>query len=134
MQTYERIIELMKYLNLNKNSFSEEIGMSSNVTIGRIINEKRTPNPSTLQKIINRFPQVNYDWLLTGEGEMLKNNQQIGDISHSTVVGANVNGNGNKITHNDFADMIELQKGYQDLLKRKDEQIDRLIGLIEKSK
>jgi len=80
MQAYERIIELMKYLNLNKNSFSEEIGMSSNVTIGRIINEQRTPHPSTLQKIVKRFPQINYDWLLTGEGEMLKGNDDENSI------------------------------------------------------
>jgi len=76
MQAYERIIELMKYLNLNKNSFSDEIGMSSNVTIGRIINEKRNPSKTTLEKIVNRFPQINYDWLKTGNGEMLKNDYE----------------------------------------------------------
>ena len=28
--------------------------------------------------------------------------------------------------------MIRLQLGYQDLLKKKDEQIDRLLSLLEK--
>jgi len=76
MKPHERIIEVMKLLNLNKNSLSSEIGMSSNVTIGRIINEHRTPNQATLKKIVDRFPQINYDWLLTGEGEMLKTEEK----------------------------------------------------------
>lgn len=63
---------------------------------------------------------------------MLKNNQQIGDITNSSVVGANVNGN--YITHNDIKGMIELQKGYQDMIKKSREQIDRLIGIIENTK
>ena len=31
-----------------------------------------------------------------------------------------------------IAGMIALQKGYQELLKKSQEQIDRLIGIIEK--
>jgi hypothetical protein len=29
--------------------------------------------------------------------------------------------------------MIELQKGYQDMIKKSQEQIDRLIGIIEQN-
>ncbi len=80
----------MDYLNLNKNSFSVAIGMSSNVTIGRILNEDRNPHSSTLQKIVTRFPQVNYDWLKTGEGNMLKpetnSMQQEGTVLHGKLI------------------------------------------------
>ena len=72
MQHFERIIAVMTFFGLNKNSFSNEVGFKDGTTIGKIINEKRKPNPATLAKIVNRFPQVNYDWLLTGQGEMLK--------------------------------------------------------------
>lgn len=41
-------------------------------------------------------------------------------------------GNGNTITNNDIAGLIELQKGYQQMLKEKDKQIDRLLTIIEK--
>ena len=71
----KRIEEVMNHFGLNKNSFSVAIGMTSNVTIGRILKENRDPHPSTLKKIVNKFPQINYDWLLTGEGEMLKSAQ-----------------------------------------------------------
>jgi transcriptional regulator with XRE-family HTH domain len=124
MQTYERIIKLMEYLNLNKNSFSEEIGMSSNVTIGRIINEKRNPNPTTLKKIVERFPQINYDWLKAGQGEMIMNEQKSENNSGIGIIGNNVNG-GSINDHKIVLEMIEL-------LRKKDEQIDRLISVIEK--
>jgi hypothetical protein len=76
--------------------------------------------------------EFDLEWLLTGKGEMLKNNQQIGDIAQSTVVGANVNGNGINITNNNFSEMIELQKGYQELLKKRDEHISELLLIVNK--
>lgn len=77
----------------------------------------------------------NNEWLINGDGDMLKPVQNVSDISSSTVVGANVSGNGNNISHNDItnmAGMIELQKGYQDMMRKSQEQIDRLLAIIEK--
>lgn len=68
----KRIDKLMTYFELNKNSFSKEIGLTNNVTIGRILNEDRDPSPKTIKMILDRFPQVNPNWLKFGEGEMLK--------------------------------------------------------------
>lgn len=118
----QRIEKVMTYLKLNKNSFSKEIGMSSNVTIGRILNEDRNPHPSTLQKIVDRFPQIDYEWLLTGEGSMLK------DLPGSTN-SENTNQKSDDMIHDNFFQA----------LKRRDKQIDemlaqqsRLIGVIER--
>jgi hypothetical protein len=72
------------------------------------------------------------DWLLNGNGEKLKSSQKIGDVVNSTIVGANVNGNGIRITHNDLSEMIELQKGYQELLKKKDDHISELLLIVSK--
>ena len=71
MDSWERVEKIMMYFDLNKNSFSKEIGMSNNVTIGRIINEKRKPSEATLKRIVNRFKSVNLEWLKTGTGKML---------------------------------------------------------------
>jgi phage repressor protein C with HTH and peptisase S24 domain len=76
MESWERIQFVIDREGLNKNSFSEAIGLSSNVTIGRIINEKRKASPETCRKIVARFPHYNYMWLLKGEGEMLKTSVQ----------------------------------------------------------
>ena len=67
----KRIDELMTYFGLNKNSFSKEIGLTNNVTIGRILNEDRDPSPKTVKMILDRFPQVNPNWLKFGEVPMI---------------------------------------------------------------
>ncbi|MDR1673470.1 MAG: helix-turn-helix domain-containing protein [Bacteroidales bacterium] len=92
---------------------------------------------SFLIKFCDAFREISRDWLIHEKGEMA--NQSIGDISHSTAVGNNVNGSGNVITNNDISKMIELQKGYQKVIQKNQEQldksqeqIDRLIGIIEK--
>ena len=69
MEKWERVKLVMDHFGLNKNSFSREIGNSSNVTISRLINEKRTPSIATLNKIAERF-EVNLDWLKFGSGDM----------------------------------------------------------------
>lgn len=74
MECWERIQLIMDREGLNKNSFSKQIGLSSNVTITRLINERRDASPETCRKIVLRFPQYNYEWVLKGEGEMLNNN------------------------------------------------------------
>ena len=67
----ERIEMIMNEMGYNKNSFSKAIGLGNNVTIGRIINEKRDPSYEVLQKIIQTFGhRINARWLVTGEGEM----------------------------------------------------------------
>ena len=61
---------------------------------------------------------------MRGEGPMLRSDpsQSIGDIIGSTAVGNNVHGSGNNITsHAELADIIH----------KKDEQIDRLLAIIE---
>lgn len=75
---------------------------------------------------------------MTGEGEML--NSQIVNATHSTVVGSNIHGSGNRIMHNDtdikmiIEEMAEQRKANAAIIQKKDEQIDRLLSIIEKQK
>ena len=71
MEAWRRIQTIMEEEGLNKNSFSKAIGMTNNVTITRIINEKRSPSRSTCEKIAKAFPKYNLHWMLTGEGNRL---------------------------------------------------------------
>ena len=60
----------------------------------------------------------------------------VNNIRQSIRISGNNNtavaGNGNQVTTNDIAGLIELQKGYQEMIKEKDSQIARLISVIEK--
>jgi transcriptional regulator with XRE-family HTH domain len=78
----ERIESVIKELGYNKNSFSKAIGLGNNVTIGRIINEKRDPSYEVLQKIIQTFGHIiSAKWLVTGDGQMKINPASYADIS-----------------------------------------------------
>jgi DNA-binding XRE family transcriptional regulator len=119
---------ILSELKTNKNALSKELGYGNNVGLTNIENGKYNFSTQLASRIVAKFPQFSYKWVLKGEGEVL-NNQNIGDVSNSTVIGANVHGN---VTHNDFSEMIELQKGYQELLKKKDGHISELLLIINK--
>lgn len=68
MTVKQRLIEFIKYKKLSQNRFEKLIGLSN----GYVNNISRSVGASKLQSIIGIFPELNPEWLLTGEGEMLK--------------------------------------------------------------
>lgn len=125
----KRLTEYLLVKGLNFKDFETLCGLS-NGAASKLSEKSRE---TTLNRIVEKT-DINIKWLLTGEGEMLRKGQNVADVSGSTIVGANVSGNGNSISHNDdsnIAGMIELQKGYQEMIKKSQEQLDRLLAVIE---
>lgn len=124
MSVKQRLKDYLKERGVSERAFGKKVGVS-----GSYVNSIRTSvQPDKLKAITDAYPDLNPIWLLTGAGEMLLRG------GGSQVVGENntsVAGNGNKVTHNDIAALLELQKGYQEMIHKKDEQIERLIGIIE---
>ncbi|MBS5797360.1 MAG: helix-turn-helix transcriptional regulator [Dysgonomonas mossii] len=54
--------------------FAKEIGVSSQLLNAYLRND-RNPSSKVLKLISVRFPEINTRWLLTGEGNMMKNKQ-----------------------------------------------------------
>ena len=73
---YDRILKIIRHYNLSITEFSREIGLNSAATIQKIITYKRKASPKTTGKILNRFPEIQYDWLITGQGDMLKGKEK----------------------------------------------------------
>ncbi|MDZ4759195.1 MAG: helix-turn-helix transcriptional regulator [Bacteroidota bacterium] len=71
-----RINSLIEKLNHNKKSFGESIDVSQPV-ITHLCNGRNNPSLDILQKIILNYPMVNPEWLITGNGEIMKNNNEI---------------------------------------------------------
>lgn len=69
MTVKERLIEYLKIKHVGRNKFERAAGISE----GYISNLKHAPGAEILVKILNAAPDLNRIWLLTGEGEMLKN-------------------------------------------------------------
>jgi hypothetical protein len=66
----ERLLKMIDYLELSVRSFESVCGLQR----GNISNmtEKSTIGSDKLAKIIDVFPIFNVEWLLTGQGEMLR--------------------------------------------------------------
>jgi SOS-response transcriptional repressor LexA len=71
----ERLIEFLAHLGMGQNKFEEKVGLSRGLInkIGEGINS------TTMNKIVTAYPELNKNWLLTGEGKMLKNVNMLGD-------------------------------------------------------
>jgi len=126
-----RIRKIRTERNLTQDEFSNKIGIKQ-ANLSHIENKGMKITIDILNKIISDF-DIDANWLLSGKGDMYRNEQKIGDVSNSTVVGANVNGNGINI-HHSMSDetMSEFTKNYHEVIKKQQGQIDNLIAIINK--
>lgn len=75
----DRLLSFLNYLEIGQNKFEKNVGLS----IGYLNKLRHEPSPSKLRMIINKYPQLNSDWLLTGEGEMLQSGNVINNGDNS---------------------------------------------------
>jgi hypothetical protein len=66
-----RIKQYIDFKQINIARFEAEIGMSNNSFRKSLLN-KGTIGADKLENILNKFPDINAEWLLTGKGTMLK--------------------------------------------------------------
>jgi hypothetical protein len=114
----ERFIYLVSYLKENRyirnqQDFTERV-KSDKSTVSQIMNNKITIPNKMFANILNAFPFISLEWLITGEGEMLKNS------TISTRDNLNISG-GNKgnIRQGDVNNNISIslpEKGTQKII------------------
>ncbi len=68
----ERIKALIDKLGMTTYQFAKEIGYERKEKIYNLVNGKTQPGWETIEDIIERFPELNGDWLLRGVGDMFK--------------------------------------------------------------
>ena len=67
----ERILYFIENQGEKKELFFEELGMSYANFKG--VQKKSALGSDKIDKILSKYPNLNLDWLFTGQGEMLKN-------------------------------------------------------------
>ena len=67
----ERLLQIVEYYKLSVREFERVIGVSEGV-INKTIARNTGLKAETIQKIVEKFPQISLNWILLGEGEMLK--------------------------------------------------------------
>lgn len=125
----ERLLLYIKHLGIGQGKFESMCKLAN----GYVNNIRKSISPEKLQQIALHNPDLNTGWLMTGEGCMLKSNSQaIGDISNSNVSGVNVSGTDIHINPNAYDALLKVVEHNQKTTEKFQEQIDRLIAIIEK--
>lgn len=116
MKTFkDRIDSIIKAYHLSRAEFERICGLSNGYTR----NLGYAPGLDKVQRILQRFPNINRTWLLNGEGEMFYSIEDKNQINSMHCI----------------ADETFHTSPNKDLLKmiiKKDEQIDRLLTLLER--
>lgn len=68
-----RLAQFLQYLGIGQAKFASIVGVSK----GFANNVGDSIRADNLEKIANCYPELNLTWLLTGEGEMLKNTELV---------------------------------------------------------
>ena len=120
---FSRLKEFIDYLRVSNNEFGRSIGCSSAQTT-QMLTHKKNFGIDKLLNIVSIYPRLNPNWLLTGEGPMLKDEQ----IEDKVVTNA-TNTSNTQIAHASTGAQTEnntlLYNMYSDLQK-KDAKIESL--------
>lgn len=72
LKTIDRLIEFIEYAGLSARQFDLSIGAANGYTL-RMKKNHASIGSDVIENILKKYPQLNVVWLITGEGEMLKN-------------------------------------------------------------
>ncbi len=134
MSVKNRLKEYIKSQKMTISNYEKDI----NVSNGYVNSIAKGVGGEVLLKIIEKSPNLNIEWLLTGEGSMLKKEYK-GNINQnitadgSIMVGGSVGGSINNNAINNETQLLENKlKEYQKKVKEKDQEIKRLKNQIDK--
>lgn len=66
----QRLLEVIEYSGLSQSAFAKKIG-STQANLWRQLNGQKV-NVATVVAVAQQFPEVDCNWLLRGEGAMIK--------------------------------------------------------------
>ena len=72
MDIIDRLQEIIDYAGLNVSSFAKKIGVVDQTIRGIVVQRRNKPGFDILAKILQTSTWINAEWLITGKGEMIK--------------------------------------------------------------
>ena len=113
-----RIKEFIHVTGLTHTEFGRQCGFKSARTVQSIYTDGKAPTDKALNKIVQRFPQLNYDWVLMGIGEMINQtfNKNISPISNEKSTKSGFQQIQKKLTSHDL-NLNELSVDVEKMIK-----------------
>ena len=76
MNINDRFTKILEYSGFTASEFADEIDVQRS-SISHIISGRNKPSLEFIVKIKNRFPELSWDWIILGQGEMLQNDSAL---------------------------------------------------------
>lgn len=76
-----RLLEIIKYFNYTQKAFGQSIDVRQSY-ITQLVNGKKPISGFVINNITVRYPTVSIEWLLTGQGEMMKSQ----NLTHNQLI------------------------------------------------
>jgi transcriptional regulator with XRE-family HTH domain len=67
----ERLNEILKHFKINASQFADQIGVQR-ASVSHVLSGRNKPGFDFIQKIIDAYPTLSAEWLITGKGDILK--------------------------------------------------------------
>jgi len=77
----ERLQKILDNYNLNSSRLAEKLGVQRS-GISHIMSGRNKPGFDFLKGILDLFPEIDANWLITGIGNMFKEDSGVGNESH----------------------------------------------------
>lgn len=130
--------KLLEYSMMNPKKFSEKIGLLRPQAIYDIQNGKtKNISPSMADKIISVFPEIDRGWLLTGDGEMLRESHSTSPVGNAAISAdksemQQTQGSPAPTTEN-ITNLIAITREAMAVIREQSAQMNRLITQVELS-
>ncbi len=72
----DRVMLIMQALNLSKTDFAKVININAS-GLSHIANKRNKPSIDLIISLLNAYPHINAEWVLTGKGSMYKDSVSI---------------------------------------------------------
>ena len=129
MNVKERINIFIEYKGIPIKKFEEKCGLSN----GYISSMRKGFGEEKLNNVLTAFPELNRDWLLYGEGDMLKSPvQEIKGDNNTQIAGNSNNVNTSVEMQIALNEISEMRKLVQEQVRINKEQTDRFLAIIDK--
>ena len=110
----DRILQIIDYKGINKSIFYKETGLSNG-----FLDKVKDIGASKLELILNSYPEIDMEWLLTGKGEMLK----------SQKVDQNILKEPGESYGPDYKELYLREKEIVDILKKQIIDLELQLGI-----
>lgn len=69
MEIKDRLSQILTFKQISSSAFADTLEIQRS-NMSHYLNGRNKPGVEILQKILDKFPEINADWLLMGRGEM----------------------------------------------------------------